>query len=102
VLNTWKLDQSVKDVKYIRNDPSNGINVTIQNLEKMAMPVFIKIIEDNGKEHDLKLPVEVWQHGYQWTFHVATTSNIKDVILDPDKRLPDVNRSNNKMKEKPF
>lgn len=102
VLNTWKLDQSVKDVKYIRNDPANGVNITIQNLEKMAMPVFIKIIEENGKEHNLKLPVEVWQHGHQWTFHVPTTSNIKDVILDPDKKLPDVNRSNNKMKEKPF
>ena len=66
------------------------------------MPVLIKITEENGKEHDLKLPVEVWQHGAQWTFHVPTTSNIKDVVLDPDKKLPDVNRSNNKMKEKPF
>ena len=102
VLNTWKLDQSIKDVKYIRNDPGNGVNITIQNLEKMAMPVLIKITEENGKEHDLKLPVEVWQHGAQWTFHVPTTSNIKDVVLDPDKKLPDVNRSNNKMKEKPF
>ena len=102
VLNTWKLDQAIKDVKYIRNDPGNGVNITILNLEKMAMPVLIKITEENGKEHDLKLPVEVWQHGSQWTFHVPTTSNIKDVVLDPDKKLPDVNRSNNKMKEKPF
>jgi hypothetical protein len=102
VLNTWKLDQAIKDVKYIRNDPSNGINITIQNMEKMAMPVLIQIVEENGKEHNLKLPVEIWQHGSQWTFHVPTTSNIKDVVLDPDKKLPDVNRTNNKMKEKPF
>jgi hypothetical protein len=102
VLNTWKLDQAIKDVKYIRNDPGNGINITIQNMEKMAMPVLIQITEENGKEHNLKLPVEVWQHGSQWTFHVPTTSNIKDVIIDPDNKLPDVNRSNNKMKEKPF
>jgi hypothetical protein len=102
VLNTWKLDQAIKDVKYIRNDPSNGVNITIQNLEKMAMPVLIRVTEENGKVHDLKLPVEVWQHGSQWTFHVSTTSNIKDVVLDPDKKLPDINRSNNKMKEKPF
>ena len=102
VLNTWKLDQAIKDVKYIRNDPGNGINITIQNMEKMAMPVLIQITEENGKEHNLKLPVEVWQHGSQWTFHIPTTSNIKDVIIDPDNKLPDVNRSNNKMKEKPF
>ena len=102
VLNTWKLDQSVKDVKYIRNDPANGINITVDNLEKMAMPVLIQIKEENGKIHDLKLPVEIWQRGSSWTFHVNTTSNVTDVILDPDKKLPDVNRSNNKMKEKPF
>ena len=102
VLNTWKLDQSLKDVKYIRNDPGNGVNITIENLEKMAMPVLIQIKEENGKVHDLKLPVEIWQRGSSWTFHVNTTSNVTDVILDPDKKLPDVNRNNNKMKEKPF
>ena len=102
VLNTWKLDQAVKDVKYIRNDPANGVNITIDNLEKMAMPVIVQIKEENGKVHNLTLPVEVWQRGSSWTFHVATTSNVTDVILDPDKKLPDINRSNNKMKEKPF
>src|SRR5215203_5417246 len=102
VLNSWKLDQAVKDVKYIRNDPANGVNITVDNLEKMAMPVLIQVKEENGKVHDLKLPVEIWQRGSSWTFHVATTSNVTDVVLDPDKKLPDINRSNNKMKEKPF
>ena len=102
VLNTWKLDQSVKDVKYIRNDPGNGVNITIENMEKMAMPVLIQVNEENGKVHDLTLPVEIWQRGSSWTFHVNTTSNVTDVVLDPDKKLPDVNRNNNKMKEKPF
>ena len=102
VLNTWKLDQAVKDVKYIRNDPSNGVNITIQNMEKMAMPVLVQVKEENGKVHDLKLPVEIWQRGTSWTFHVNTTSNVTDVVLDPDKQLPDINRNNNKMKEKPF
>jgi len=102
VLNTWKLDQGVKDVKYIRNDPTNGITITLENLEKMAMPVIVLVKEENGKEHKINLPVEVWQRGSKWTFSVQTTSKIKDVILDPDKLLPDVNRDNNKMKEKPF
>jgi hypothetical protein len=102
VLNTWKLDQGVKDVKYIRNDPTNGITITLENFEKMPMPVIILIKEENGKEHKINLPVEVWQRGPKWTFSVQTTSKIKDVILDPDKLLPDINRDNNKMKEKPF
>jgi hypothetical protein len=102
VLNTWKLDQSLKDVKYVRNDPANGVNITIENLDKMPMPVLILVKEENGKEHNIQLPVEVWQRGSTFTYRVPTTSKVTDVILDPDKKLPDVNRSNNKMKEKPF
>jgi aminopeptidase N len=102
VLNTWKLDQNLKSVKYIRNDPTNGINITIENTEKMPMPVIVYIKEENGKEHKLNLPVEIWQQGSSWTFNVPTTSKITDVVLDPDKLLPDINRKNNKMIEKPF
>jgi len=102
VLNTWKLDQALKEVKYIRNDPSNGITITLENLEKMPMPVTVLVKEENGKEHKINLPVEIWQRGPRWTFGVPTTSRIKDVIIDPDKLLPDINRDNNKLKEKPF
>ena len=49
VLNSWKIDQSVKTVKYINDIPTNGSEVTIENLEKMPMPVSILIIEANGK-----------------------------------------------------
>jgi hypothetical protein len=102
VLNNWKLDQSVKAVKYIREKPANGAEITIENLEKMAMPVTVLVKEANGKEHKLNLPVEIWQRGATWIFGVPTTSEIKEVILDPDKKLPDWNRDNNTFKPKPF
>ena len=99
VLNTWKLDQSVKEVKYVKNIPENGATITLENLEKMPMPVTVLIKEANGKEHKLDLPVEIWQRGPQWTFGVPTTSEIKEVVLDPEKKLPDWNRDNNKWKK---
>lgn len=99
VLNTWKLDQSVKAVKYVKNIPENGADITLENLEKMPMPVTVLVKETNGKEHTINLPVEVWQRGAQWTFGVPTTSEIKEVVLDPDKKLPDWNRDNNKWKK---
>jgi Peptidase family M1 domain len=99
VLNTWKLDQSVKEVKYIKDKPENGADITIENLEKMPMPVIVLIKEANGKEHKINLPVEIWQRGPHWTFGVPTTSEIKEVTLDPDKQLPDWNRDNNKWKK---
>lgn len=99
VLNTWKLDQSIKTVKYVKGAPENGAEITVENLQKMAMPVTVLVTETNGKEHRITLPVEVWQRGDNWTFGVQTTSEIKEVTLDPDKKLPDWNRDNNKWKK---
>ncbi|HUR67281.1 MAG TPA: M1 family metallopeptidase [Chitinophagaceae bacterium] len=102
VLKTWKLDQAVKSVKYVKEDTLNGAEISIENMEKMPMPVTVLVKEMNGKEHKIKLPVEVWQRGAVWTFGVPTSSEIKEVILDPDKKLPDWNRDNNTWKKKGF
>jgi hypothetical protein len=99
VLNTWKLDQSVKEVKYVKNNPENGADITLENLEKMPMPVTVLVKESNGREQRIDLPVEVWQRGAQWTFHIQTTGEIREVVLDPDKKLPDWNRDNNEWKK---
>lgn len=102
VLNDWKLDQSVKDVSYIKANAANGAEITLVNEEQMVMPVSLLVKESNGKEHRLNLPVEIWQRGAEWTVKVPTTSEIKEVILDPDRLLPDWNRENNKWKKKGF
>ncbi|MEO7923323.1 MAG: M1 family metallopeptidase [Chitinophagaceae bacterium] len=102
VLNTWKLDQKVKTVGYREEKSEKGALITIENLEKMVMPVTVLVKETNGKEHRVDLPVEVWQRGAEWTFGVPTTTEIKEVILDPDKKLPDWDRDNNSWKKKAF
>ena len=99
VLNSWKLDVSVKDLRYKKGDATKGAEITIENLEKMVMPLAIRVTEVNGNEQTIQLPVEVWQRGAQWTFSVLTTSEIKQVVIDPDKKLPDWDRSNNTWKK---
>jgi hypothetical protein len=99
VLNNWKLDVAVREVRYKKGDVANGVEVTIENLEKMVMPVNVKVIETNGTEHILSLPVEIWQRGAKWTFDVPTTSEIKQVSVDPEKKLPDFDRANNTWKK---
>ena len=99
VLNNWKLDVAVRDVRYKKGDITNGIEVTIENLEKMVMPVNVKVIETNGTEHVLSLPVEIWQRGAKWTFDVPTTTEVKQVSVDPEKKLPDFDRANNTWKK---
>ena len=91
----WTLDQAVKDVKYIDNDPSKGVLITIDNLGQMAMPVTVAVKEQNGNTGIVKLPVEVWQRGGEWTFKYNSTSMIDSVSIDPNNILPDVNPDNN-------
>lgn len=92
---TWTLDQALSDVKYVDNEPSKGILITIQNRGKMIMPVILKIVPTNGEASYIHLPVEIWQRGGIWILKYASTGKIEKVILDPDKELPDANRNNN-------
>ncbi len=90
-----KLDQGVKDVKYIDNDPSKGALITIVNNEQMVLPVPMKIEEQNGKVDSLTLPAEIWHQGGEWTFKYPSTSIIKNITIDPNHDYPDINPSNN-------
>ena len=95
---TWKLDQSVKGVKYTDSAPEKGSIITIENLDKLAMPAVVEIQESNGKKTRVQLPVEIWQRGGTWSFQANTTSTISQVVIDPDQKLPDYNSKNNTWK----
>lgn len=90
-----KLDQAITNVQYVEGDPSNGSLITIENLDKMALPAIIEVKESNGKDSTFTLPVEIWQRGAVWTFKYPSTSKLSEVILDPNNVLPDVNPDNN-------
>ncbi|NDU97985.1 M1 family metallopeptidase [Spirosoma terrae] len=92
---TWKLDQAIKDVKYVDGSAEKGSLITIENLDKFAMPATIEVTESNGKKGRVNLPIEIWQRGGSWTFKYNSTSSLKTVVLDPDEKLPDINEKNN-------
>ncbi len=92
---TWTLDQAVKEVKYVDSDPAKGAMITLQNINQMVMPAMVKVEEKNGKITQLKLPVEIWQRGGDYTLKYSSTSPIVSVTIDPDEQLPDINPDNN-------
>lgn len=94
-INNWKLDQAITAVNYVSNDPSKGALVTIKNVDKMVMPIYLQYTTISGKTELLKIPVEVWQNGNTWTQKLKTTEALKSVVLDPDAVFPDINRNNN-------
>ena len=95
ILNNWKLDQGVKEVKYAENDPSKGAYITLENLEEMAMPVVMAIQQENGQTDTITLPVEIWQKGGLKTIAYSSASKIKSIVIDPNHDFPDVNTANN-------
>ncbi len=42
--NNWQLDLAIESVKYANGNPANGADVTIDNLQKMAMPFTLQVI----------------------------------------------------------
>jgi aminopeptidase N len=98
-LNNWKLDQAINKVEYIDNDPSKGALISIENLEKMPMPVILEIKTKSGQVNRIKLPVEVWVRNKEWTFVYPSTEELESVVIDPDKVMPDSNSANNTWKQ---
>jgi len=94
-VNNWRLDQAVTKVKYLKNDPAKGAIITIENLEKMAMPVILEIKFKSGTTTRVKLPVEIWQRNVSWSFKQDSKEEIETITLDPDHVFPDVNSANN-------
>ncbi len=98
-LNNWQLDVAVRDVKYVDNDPTKGALITIDNLQKMAMPVILEVKTVSGKIDRVNLPVEIWERNNSWTFKHPSTEAIESVTYDPDNVFPDINPDNNVWKK---
>ncbi|KFF04413.1 M1 family metallopeptidase [Flavobacterium reichenbachii] len=94
-VNNWRFDQGINSIKYVKNDPSKGVIITVENLDKMPMPVILDVKTKSGKVTRVKLPVEVWQRNNSWSFKHDSTEEIESVTLDPDHAFPDNNQSNN-------
>lgn len=95
---TWTLDQAVEKVYYINQKPEEGAVITIRNLDQMALPTEVKVTWADGSSKTYQFPVEIWQRGDTWDFKVEPKGLIKSVVVDPDKKLPDLNTKNNSWK----
>ena len=96
--NNWQLDLAVQSVTYKNNDYKNGADVTIVNLQKMAMPATIEFVLKDGSRQDIQLPVETWIQSAVHIIHLPTIQPLQSVTIDPAAMLPDSDRRNNSWK----
>jgi hypothetical protein len=88
----FKLDQSIKEVT---ND-NKGAVVTLENLDKLAMPIILSYETVSGVKGKMDLPVEIWNNTAVFKVKLNTSEAVKLVTIDPDKVYPDLNFANNK------
>lgn len=91
-LENYKLDQAITKVE--KPEAASSV-ITINNLDQMAMPVYISYETKTGAKGTIKLPVEVWNNTTVWRVKLPNKDALKSVTIDTDKIFPDANRDNN-------
>ncbi|MFH6944842.1 M1 family metallopeptidase [Flavobacterium sp. FlaQc-50] len=94
-VNNWRFDQGINSIKYVKNDPAKGVIISVENFDKMPMPIVLDVKTKSGKVTRVKLPVEIWQRNKDWSFKHNSTEEIESITLDPDHVFPDHTESNN-------
>ncbi len=94
---TALLDQSVDSVHTLDSLDQYYNRIFLVNRKEMVMPVEMEITYDDGSTERRKLPVEIWLQDNVFIAPVWSEKKIVGVELDPDKKLPDLNLSNNKL-----
>lgn len=71
-----------------------GSLITLENNGEIPMPVELHVIFEDDTTQNVKLPVEIWQRGNSWEHFLKTDKEVKRIVMDPNKMLPDINLLN--------
>jgi hypothetical protein len=94
--NNWQLDLAVTGIAAFPKDAAfPGSTVTVASLDKMVMPVTLRVTFADGTKRDIRLPAETWIRQASTEVPVVSGSPVVRAELDPDHKLPDKDRSNN-------
>lgn len=93
-LENYKLDQAITKVEMSTKE-DNQLLVTLENKEKMAMPVILEATTVSGKKIRQVFPVEIWQSTGRHTVKMTVPEKVEKVVLDPDGAFPDMDPKNN-------
>ena len=84
------LDQAIASVERL----GDTTTVKIENRGGIPMPLEVRILYRDGGEERHEVPVEAWEVDGTYVLQVVD-GFVRNVQLDPDGVLPDVNRGNN-------
>ncbi len=89
---TWTLDQAIASVQ----SDEGTTTVTIRDEGLAPMPVLLEASLENGEIIHRRVPVEVWLTGDRTTtVTFDTEAPVTRLEIDPERRFPDIDRSDN-------
>ena len=94
-MENWQLDLAVTGAAYIDGDPKKGATVSLETRDKLVAPSSVEIRYADGTVRRVGLPVESWLLGPKAVLNLDGGAPISSIVVDPDQRLPDRDRSNN-------
>jgi hypothetical protein len=92
VLTTARLDQAVDAFGV---DSTGHSTVTLSNRGTMVLPAELRLTFDDGTSETVKLPVEMWNLGPRFVYHLGSKKLVRRAEVDPRRVLPDLDRGNN-------
>jgi hypothetical protein len=93
IFTTARLDQAVDSVARVPNGVSS---VYLSNRGTMVMPTTLRLTFVNAPTREVRLPVDMWNLGDHFVYRVPFTGQIRDVEIDPQGAMPDIDRTNNR------
>ena len=90
-IENFKLDQKITKVAV---DKGKRL-ITIENMERAAMPLIVEITYKSGLKEKRVFPIEIWEYSHLYTFAADKNEAILKVVVDPEQVYPDVYRKNN-------
>ena len=91
----WTLDLAVERVAPVEGDWHKGAVLTITNRDPLVMPADVRIDFTDGSSETVRVPADAWIRQRRIELTLASTKPVRAATIDPNKVLPDKDRSNN-------
>lgn len=86
------IDIGIAGVKPQKN--KEGYIISLENIGSMPMPVMLQLEFEDGSTQETQLPVEIWQRDNAHEYLLKTSKTLKKVTIDPSKKIPDADATN--------
>ena len=86
-------DYAVGRVTAISGKP---ITVDVHNYGTLPLPVTVRLEFADGSHRDMRIPTEAWRQENNVSLTFAAHEGLRNVIVDPDHMIPDIDRTDNK------